>query len=183
PLGRFISLLLRCRNDQPQPVQAQQFADEQFLPLAALEGQKVAGPLLAGKDGAHQEAWAGARAFADHCIERLLLAVGQWRSLSVEQVAFHLAGLGIKLQKGAVAATVDAERELDFGLGMRGEVVKRQLLPRELPEQGGKDRADQSGLAGAVFSDQGDKAWPHAVEVNANFARKGLRQASESEVA
>src|SRR5437867_1638796 len=113
--------------------------------------QKVPRALLAGKDGGQQEAWAGARAFADHGIERILLAVGQRRSLSVEQIALHLAGLGIKLQKRAVATTVDPERELDFGLRMRGEVIERPLLPRQLTEEGGKDRADQGRFASAVF--------------------------------
>src|SRR5207248_10471477 len=127
--GHFIGLLPGCRRNQPQAVEAQQLPDEQFLALAALQRQKVASPLLAGKDRGQQETWAGARAFADHRIERLLLAIAKRDSLSVEQVAFHLAGLRIKLQKGAVAITVDAERELDFGLGMRGEVIERPLLP------------------------------------------------------
>src|SRR5207253_2728067 len=144
--------------------------------------QKVAGALLAGKDRGQQEAWAGARALADQRIERLLLAIAKRDSLSVEQVAFHLAGLRIKLQKGAVAITVDAERELDFGLGMRGEVIERPLLPRQLPEQGGKDRADKGRLASAVFADQGDQPGAQRVEVNANFAGKGLSQAAQSEM-
>src|SRR5205807_3036931 len=145
-------LLFCCRRNQSQAVQTEQFPDEQFLPLAALQRQKVAGALLAGKDGGQQEAWTGPRALADHCIERLLLAVGEGRSLPVEQIAFHLTSLLIKLQKGAVGIAVDAERELDFGLGMRGEVIERPLLPRQLPEQGGKDRADKGRLASAVFA-------------------------------
>ncbi len=53
----------------------------------------------------------------------------------------------------------------------------------QLAEEGGKDRPNQGGLAGAVLADEGDEAWPQGVKVDANFARKGLRQASESEVA
>ena len=52
--------------------------------------------------------------------------------IPIEQITFHLAGLGVNLEKGPVADTVDAECELDFGLGMGGEVIKRALLAGEL---------------------------------------------------
>ena len=57
---------------------------------------------------------------------------------------------------------------------MGGKIIKGPLLPRELAEEGRKDRTDQDGLAGAVFADQGDEPRPKGVEVDANFIRKGF---------
>ena len=38
----------------------------------------------------------------------------------------------------------------------------------QLAEEGGKDRPNQGGLAGAVLADEGDEAWPQGVKVDAN---------------
>ena len=89
-------------------------------------------------------------------LKGLLLAVGERFALPVEEIALHLAGLGIDLEERPVAGAIDTECQVDFGLGMGGEVIKRTLLAGQLAEQGSEYRSDQRGLAGAVLAHDGD---------------------------
>ncbi len=50
----------------------------------------------------------------------------------------------------------DTECEVDFGLGMGGEIIKRPFLTGQLAEQDSEYRSDRSGLAGSVFAYDGD---------------------------
>ncbi len=51
-------------------------------------------------------------------------------------------GHGTDLEKRQVVRTIDTECEVDFGLGMGGEIIKRSLLPWQLAEQSRKYKAE-----------------------------------------
>jgi len=113
-------------------------------------------------------------ALLDHLFERLLLAIRQRRPLAVEQVALHLTGRGCELQQRAISVAVDAEGEVDFRLRMGGEIIERTLLPRQLTEQRGEDRADECGLASTILPDDGYEPRAKRAEIDRHLIAEGF---------
>jgi hypothetical protein len=68
-----------------------------------------------------------------------------------------LAGLGVNLEERPAAGAINTERQVDFGLGMSGEVIERTLLAGELANESREDRFDQRGLASSILAHDGDQ--------------------------
>jgi len=77
---------------------AEQLSDEQFLPLAPFKREEVPSTRLAGEDAGEEEN-GRTGTFANELLIRFLFAVGKRFTLPVEEIALHLAGLGIDLEE------------------------------------------------------------------------------------
>jgi hypothetical protein len=89
---------------------------------------------------------------------------------------------GGDLEERPVTGTVDTEREVDFRLGMGGEVIQETLLTGQLAEQSREYRSDQRGLAGTLLAHDGDQPFAQAIEVDAYLIGEGLSNSPQPPV-